>query len=442
MRVDVPGLARARVCRELDCSSRRRPCTSTRPPILRLDAPQSVGTSPSARRSRRRPATSSRSSRFGPGVFRLRVGPNTQARLRPRRRRARKRARSRRETDGTGTFTAGRRDARDRRRAAALPPVCIDGDAGARRRSPTSIFAAGRACRRSAACARAASGPRRSRSPSGEPVYGLGEKFGPLDKRGQLIHSQVVDALGVNTGLVVQERAVRVEPGHGQRRAGACSSHTPAMVTHGVGHPDWSHRSLRGAGRRRGARPLPVRGGHAARDRRSLHAAHRARAPVPRWSLGLWVSRAYYKTPEEAATIAAKLRERKIPCDVLTLDGRAAWNVETRFDFQWDPERVSRSARRARDDQGARSARSASGNIPYVSIHSPLFEELAARGYLLTDARRRSVRVRLGHVARDEPVRRRADAAAGERHRRLHATRTRTRGGATRTQRCSTTAST
>ena len=36
---------------------------------------------------------------------------------------------------------------------------------------------------------------------SGEPVYGLGEKFGPLNKRGQLVHSQVEDALGVNTGL-------------------------------------------------------------------------------------------------------------------------------------------------------------------------------------------------------------------------------------------------
>ena len=64
------------------------------------------------------------------------------------------------------------------------------------------------------------------------------------------------------------------------------------------------------------------------------------RAPgVPRWSLGLWVSRAYYKTPEEAAAVAAKLRARKIPCDVLTLDGRAAWKVETRFNFRWDPDR-------------------------------------------------------------------------------------------------------
>ena len=35
---------------------------------------------------------------------------------------------------------------------------------------------------------------------TGEPVYGLGEQFGPLDKRGQLVHSQVQDAQGVNTG--------------------------------------------------------------------------------------------------------------------------------------------------------------------------------------------------------------------------------------------------
>jgi alpha-D-xyloside xylohydrolase len=39
-------------------------------------------------------------------------------------------------------------------------------------------------------------------------------------------------------------------------------------------------------------------------------------ASVPLWSLGLWVSRAYYKTPEEAAAVAAKLRAHRIPCDV------------------------------------------------------------------------------------------------------------------------------
>jgi alpha-D-xyloside xylohydrolase len=66
------------------------------------------------------------------------------------------------------------------------------------------------------------------------------------------------------------------------------------------------------------------------------------RAPdVPLWGLGLWVSKAYYRTPEEAIAVAAKLRQRKIPCDVLALDGRAAWDVQTRFDFQWDAQRFA-----------------------------------------------------------------------------------------------------
>ena len=81
--------------------------------------------------------------------------------------------------------------------------------------------------------------------------------------------------------------------------------------------------------------------------------------------------------------MAARLRERKVPCDVLTLDGRAAWNVETRFDFTWDPARFP--------DPKAALARIKAHNLrvcvweyPYVSIHSALFQELASRRYLLT----------------------------------------------------------
>ena len=212
-------------------------------------------------------------------------------------------------------------------------------------------------------CARADSGSPSLALASGEPVYGLGEKFGPLNKRGQLIHSHVVDALGVNTGLAYKNVPFAWSPGTGKGAWGVFV-HTPASVTHGVGHPDWSHRSYAIARRRRGARPLRVRRGHAGGHPRSVHAAHRAaRATVPLWSLGLWVSRAYYKTPEEAAAVAAKLRAHKIPCDVLTLDGRAAWDVETRFDFEWDPDALSGSSRRARRDQGSTTCGSACGNI-------------------------------------------------------------------------------
>src|SRR4029077_12229150 len=77
---------------------------------------------------------------------------------------------------------------------------------------------------------------------SGEAVYGLGEKFGPLNKRGQVVHSQVEDALGVNTGLAYKNAPFAWSTGTGAGAWGLLV-HTPGMVTHGVGNPDWSHRS-------------------------------------------------------------------------------------------------------------------------------------------------------------------------------------------------------
>ena len=53
---------------------------------------------------------------------------------------------------------------------------------------------------------------------SGEPVYGLGEKFSALNRRGQLLHSHVEDALGVNTGA-----PTRMRRSAGVPRAGASS---------------------------------------------------------------------------------------------------------------------------------------------------------------------------------------------------------------------------
>src|SRR5688500_15375530 len=175
---------------------------------------------------------------------------------------------------------------------------------------------------------------------SGESIYGLGEKFGPLDKRGQLIHSQVEDALGVNTGLAYKNTPFAWSPGTGHGAWGVFV-HTPGRVAHGVGHPDWSHRSYAIVADDE-ALDLFLFAAATPADILDLYTQLTGRAPdVPRWSLGLWVSRAYYKTPDEAIAVAARLREPRIPCDVITLDGRAAWNVRPRFDFQWAPERFA-----------------------------------------------------------------------------------------------------
>jgi len=218
---------------------------------------------------------------------------------------------------------------------------------------------------------------------SAEHVYGLGEKFGSLDKRGQLIHSQVEDAPGVNTGLSYKNTPFAWSDGTGKGAWGTFI-HTPGMVTHGVGHPDWSHRSYAVLVEDE-ALDLFLFAADTPAGIIDRYTKLTGRAPrVPRWSLGLWVSRAYYKTPEEAAEVAARLRERKVPADVITLDGRAAWKVETRFDFTWDPDRFpDPPAALARIK--AHDFRICVWEYPYVSIHSPLFDELAGRGLLLAD---------------------------------------------------------
>jgi alpha-D-xyloside xylohydrolase len=73
---------------------------------------------------------------------------------------------------------------------------------------------------------------------SSEPVYGLGEKWGRLDKRGQLLRSYNHDALGVNAEISYKNTPFAWSP-----NGWGAFVHTPAAVTHSVGHPAWSQRS-------------------------------------------------------------------------------------------------------------------------------------------------------------------------------------------------------
>jgi alpha-D-xyloside xylohydrolase len=213
---------------------------------------------------------------------------------------------------------------------------------------------------------------------SGEPVYGLGEKFSSLDRRAQLLHSHVEDALGVNTGLSYKNVPFCWSP-HGW----GVFINTPGRVTHGVGHPGWSHRSYAAVVDDEAldlfliAAPSPA-------EILARYTALTGRAPpLPAWGLGLWVSKAYYRTADEALDVARSLREHAIACDVLTLDGRAAWEVTTRFDFRWDASRYP-DPKAALAKIKALGLRICVWIYPYVSVHSPRYAEMARRGYFLT----------------------------------------------------------
>jgi alpha-D-xyloside xylohydrolase len=210
-----------------------------------------------------------------------------------------------------------------------------------------------------------------------EPIYGLGEKWGSLNRRGQLIHNWNEDATTVNSELSYKNTPFAWSP-----EGWGLFTHTPSKVTHGVGYAQWSHRSY----------ILQVfdaeldlffiaASSPAEMIERYTHLTGRAALP-PRWSYGMWMSRAFYRTAEIALGVAEKLREHKIPCDVLLLDGRAWHTMEDRFDFQWDPARYPDPAAFVRKLR-ALGIRLNLWEYSYISTRNPLFTELAEKGYLL-----------------------------------------------------------
>src|SRR6478672_12419873 len=303
---------------------------------LRLGVPHSLGTTAAGAAF----ATSSGDvldvEGFGPGAFRLRVGPHTRPDYGIVVARARGCA-VEHPAPGTWTFTSG-----DAALEIGGTPLCVrlfwkdqvvlrsitDEDVGGATRLPTfgrlrqgGLWSAAFALT------------------TGEPVYGLGEKFGSLDKRGQLIHSQVEDALGVNTGLAYKNTPFAWSPGS-VGGAWGLFVHTPGMVTHGIGHPDWSHRSYAFLVEDE-ALDLFVFAGKSPAAIVDLYTQLTGRpAAVPRWSLGLWVSRASYGSADTAIGVATRLRERRIPSDVLMLDSGTTSDPDMRFDFTWDAQRM------------------------------------------------------------------------------------------------------
>ena len=212
-------------------------------------------------------------------------------------------------------------------------------------------------------------------------VYGLGEKSGRLDKRGQLLRSYNRDALGLNA-----EWSYKNAPFGWSPDGWGLFVHTPAPVTHGVGFGPWSQRAYV-AVVEDGALDVCLFSGSGGAELIDQYTALTGRAPAPpAWSLGVILSKAYYRDSDEILSVAREVRARGMPCEVITFDGRAWQDTDTRFAFEWCPKRYP-------DPRPTIAALKALGfricvwEYPLISVRNPLFAELAAKGWLIRDQR-------------------------------------------------------
>ena len=222
---------------------------------------------------------------------------------------------------------------------------------------------------------------------SGEPVYGLGEQPGPLDKRGQRVRSAVEGAQDTGADRAHANTPFAWGPGRSVGVKGGAWGvfvHGAGSVTHGVGNPEWSHRSYALVVDDE-AVDLFFFAADTPAEVVGMYTQLTGRAPVvPLWSLGLWVACERNEAPGATLALAERLRQRGVPCDVLALDHRATSPIAAAGHGGSDRGHAA-GAPSALARIKAHDLRICARESPYVAVGTPLFQELAARGYLLTD---------------------------------------------------------
>lgn len=214
-----------------------------------------------------------------------------------------------------------------------------------------------------------------------EHIYGFGEGFGPLDKRGTSQRLWIQEAFS-NTSPASYKQVPFYVSGRGY----GLFTHTSNAVSFNVGDVD--HTALSVVVNDTDMLDFYLFYGPEPKEILPRYTAVTGRPTVPpKWTFGLWMSRITYRTQEEVEEVAETLRAHRIPCDVIHIDtGWFAneyvcdWEFGPRFP---DPEGMIRRLA----EQGFKVSL---WQWPNVTIDSSAFDEGRDRGYF---ARRPS-----GHV--------------------------------------------
>jgi alpha-D-xyloside xylohydrolase len=214
-----------------------------------------------------------------------------------------------------------------------------------------------------------------------EKIFGCGESFTRLDKRGQKVNAWTRDAMGVQN-----EWMYKPVPFFMSNRGYAVFLHTSAPVTFDFGKTYDRHNVIYTADE---TLDLFVFIGDP-KQVLSEYTALTGRSPVPPlWSFGFWMSRITYKSEDEVRAVAAKLREQRVPSDVIHLD--TGWfETDWRSNLQFSPTRFRDPARMVADlkRQGFRVSL---WQYTYFTPKNELFGEIVSKGYAVRDDAGRAV---------------------------------------------------
>jgi alpha-D-xyloside xylohydrolase len=207
-----------------------------------------------------------------------------------------------------------------------------------------------------------------------EHIYGFGESYGPLDKRGTRQELWLQEGFS-NASPASYKQA----PFYLSTRGYGLFVNTSNALRFNVGNLE--HTALSVIVDDTALLDCYFIYGPTIKDILPRYTAVTGQPHVPpKWSFGLWMARISYNRQEQVETVARELRDYKIPCDVIHIDTdwfEHDWGCDLRFGRQKFPDPAVMTARLR--EQGFKVS---VWQWPNMIVNTPMFTEGIQTGYL------------------------------------------------------------
>ena len=209
-----------------------------------------------------------------------------------------------------------------------------------------------------------------------EALFGLGEHFGALNRRGQAFASWTVDAFGVRS-----DRAYKNVPLLLSSEGYGVFFDMTGPLYYDLGQA--SVAAWQATARADHLRAYLIIGDGIAPIMHAYHQLTGVPAVPPDWSFGFWISRWGYRNRDEVMEVARRMRQERVPCDVIHIDPYwMRYHEGHHGDLEWDESAFP-------DPKGMIAELKAMGfrlslwESPYVPLESEMRVEGEQKGFLL-----------------------------------------------------------